>query len=45
MNGTVMPGWEPERMAHVKELFDRALGAAYVCGLWEAVEKELGPRG
>lgn len=21
MNGTVMPGWEPERMAHVKELF------------------------
>ncbi|MCR5486244.1 MAG: mannonate dehydratase [Lachnospiraceae bacterium] len=20
-NGTVMPGWEPERMAHVKELF------------------------
>ena len=21
-NGTVMPGWEPERMAHVKELFD-----------------------
>ncbi len=23
MNGTVMPGWEPERMAHVKELFDR----------------------
>ena len=22
MNGTVMPGWEPERMAHVKELFD-----------------------
>ena len=25
-------------------LYDRALGAAYVCGLWEAVEKELGPR-
>ncbi len=23
MNGTVMPGWEPERLAHVKELFDR----------------------
>ena len=22
MNGTVMPGWEPERMAHIKELFD-----------------------
>lgn len=22
MNGTVMPGWEPERMAHVKQLFD-----------------------
>ena len=22
MNGSVMPGWEPERMAHVKELFD-----------------------
>lgn len=22
MNGTVMPGWEPERMKHVKELFD-----------------------
>ncbi len=21
MNGTVMPGWEPERMEHVKELF------------------------
>ena len=21
MNGTVMPGWEPERMSHVKELF------------------------
>ena len=21
MNGTVMPGWEPERMAKVKELF------------------------
>ncbi len=21
-NGTVMPGWEPERMAHVKELFE-----------------------
>ena len=21
MNGTIMPGWEPERMAHVKELF------------------------
>lgn len=21
MNGTVMPGWEPERLAHVKELF------------------------
>lgn len=21
-NGTVMPGWEPERMTHVKELFD-----------------------
>lgn len=21
MNGTVMPGWEPERMAHVKEAF------------------------
>lgn len=23
MNGTVMPGWEPERMAHVKELFEK----------------------
>lgn len=23
MNGTVMPGWEPERMAKVKELFSR----------------------
>lgn len=22
MNGTVMPGWEPERMEHIKELFD-----------------------
>ena len=22
MNGTVMPGWEPSRMAHVKELFE-----------------------
>lgn len=22
-NGSVMPGWEPERMAHVRELFDR----------------------
>ena len=22
MNGTVMPGWEPERMAHIKELFE-----------------------
>ncbi len=22
MNGTVMPGWEPERMAHVRELFE-----------------------
>ena len=22
MNGTVMPGWEPERMAHVKDLFE-----------------------
>lgn len=22
MNGTVMPGWEPERMTHVKELFE-----------------------
>lgn len=22
MNGTVMPGWEPERMKHVKELFE-----------------------
>lgn len=22
MNGTIMPGWEPERMAHVKELFE-----------------------
>lgn len=21
MNGSVMPGWEPERMAHIKELF------------------------
>lgn len=21
-NGTIMPGWEPERMEHVKELFD-----------------------
>ena len=21
-NGTIMPGWEPERMAHVKELFE-----------------------
>ncbi|MCR5733726.1 MAG: mannonate dehydratase [Lachnospiraceae bacterium] len=23
MNGTVMPGWEPERMAKVKELFEK----------------------
>ena len=23
MNGTVMPGWEPERMAQVKELFEK----------------------
>ncbi len=22
MNGTVMPGWEPERLAHVRELFE-----------------------
>ena len=22
MNGTVMPGWEPSRMAHVKEMFE-----------------------
>ena len=22
MNGTVMPGWEPERLGHVKELFE-----------------------
>ena len=22
MNGSIMPGWEPERMAHVKELFE-----------------------
>ncbi len=22
MNGTIMPGWEPERMAHIKELFE-----------------------
>ena len=22
MNGTVMPGWEPERMAKVKQLFE-----------------------
>ena len=21
-------------------LYDRALGAAYLCGLWEAIEKE-----
>lgn len=26
MNGTVMPGWEPERLAHVKELFDEYKG-------------------
>ena len=26
MNGTVMPGWEPERMAHVKELFETYKG-------------------
>lgn len=96
MNGTVMPGWEPERMAHVRNLkfitpdnfeeaahlssdgsfdmyeimkalydigfdgpirpdhgrmiwdevampgyglYDRALGAAYLNGLWEAIEK------
>ena len=25
-NGTVMPGWEPERLAHVKELFDEYKG-------------------
>ena len=25
-NGTVMPGWEPERMAHVKELFELYAG-------------------
>jgi len=23
MNGSVMPGWEPERLAHVKELFEQ----------------------
>lgn len=23
MNGAVMPGWEPERLAHVKELFEQ----------------------
>ncbi len=96
MNGTVMPGWEPERMAHVRNLkfitpdnfeeaahlssdgsfdmyeimkalydigfdgpirpdhgrmiwdevampgyglYDRALGAAYLNGLWEAIKK------
>lgn len=22
MNGSIMPGWEPERMARVKELFE-----------------------
>lgn len=22
-NGTIMPGWEPERLAHVRELFDK----------------------
>lgn len=26
MNGTVMPGWEPERMARVKELFEEYKG-------------------
>jgi mannonate dehydratase len=26
MNGTVMPGWEPERLAHVKELFEKYKG-------------------
>ena len=26
MNGAVMPGWEPERMAHVKELFEMYQG-------------------
>ena len=26
MNGTVMPGWEPERMARIKELFDEYKG-------------------
>jgi len=26
MNGSVMPGWEPERMEHVKELFEKYKG-------------------
>ena len=26
MNGTVMPGWEPERMAHIKEMFEMYKG-------------------
>lgn len=26
MNGTIMPGWEPERMQHVKELFEMYQG-------------------
>ncbi len=26
MNGTVLPGWEPERLAHVKELFEEYKG-------------------
>ncbi len=26
MNGSVMPGWEPERMAHIKELFEQYKG-------------------
>ena len=30
MNGSVMPGWEPERMAHVKELF----------GLYKDIDEE-----
>ena len=30
MNGTVMPGWEPERMEHVKELF----------GLYQNIDEE-----
>ena len=38
MNGTVMPGWEPERMAKVKQLFEEyaAKHHIFVQTVWEA---------